>query len=166
MNVDEDELLEVVDSDGGFIRLAPRRQCHSDPSLIHRSVCVLVYDPYGHLFIQKRSRHKDLYASMRDLSATGHARPGEADQEAALRELREELGIEARLEFIGRVLVRQPLETELVTVFRCVHAGPMHLDPIELEGGEFMGPGKVGTLPDLTPYALGILSYMIEGQRA
>ena len=153
-----EEMLEVVDESGRFVRAATRAECHSVPSLIHRSVCVLVYDRAGLLFIQKRSRSKEQYPGMRDLSATGHARVGEPDEEAAGRELREELGIEAPLEPLGVFLVRMPAETELAAVYRCEHAGPLHPDPEELDGGEFLPPAEAARLPDLTPFAARILA--------
>ncbi|MDP9351765.1 MAG: NUDIX domain-containing protein [Chloroflexota bacterium] len=162
MGTDADELLEVVDSKGVFLRLASRRECHSDPSLIHRSVCVLVYDAEGRIFLQKRSARKDLYAGMWDLSATGHARAGESDEEAAARELREELGIEAPLHPLGRLLVRQAEETELSAMFACVHPGELHPNPSEIDGGEYLDLALVRRRTDLTPYALSILDHVTD----
>lgn len=157
-----EELLEVVDERGRFVRAATRAECHADRRLIHRSVCVLVYDPAGRLYIQTRARSKDTYPGMRDLSATGHVRPGEAWQEAAVRELREELGIAAALRPEGTLLVPMPAETELAAIYRCAWDGPLHPDPEELEGGAFLPPDAARRLPDLTPFAAAILAHLGE----
>lgn len=56
------------------------------------------------LLLQKRSREKDSYPGCYDISSAGHIRAGDDFLPAALRELREELGIEAKeedLEFAG-----------------------------------------------------------------
>ena len=56
------------------------------------------------LLLQKRSRTKDAYPGCWDVSSAGHLPAGSDFLESALRELAEELGVEARpeeLEFIG-----------------------------------------------------------------
>ncbi len=157
MTAESAEMLEVVDEQGRFIRLASRLECHSDPSLIHRSVCVLVLDPEGRLYMQKRSRSKARYAGMWDLSATGHVSPGETWEEAARRELAEELGIQADLRLVTTMLVPVPAETELAAIFRCEHGGPIQPDPAEIEYGAFYEVSEALAIPDLTPYAATIL---------
>lgn len=161
----EEEMLEVVDERGRFVRAASRTECHADARLIHRSVSVLVYDPAGRLFVQTRARSKDTYPGMRDLSATGHVRLGEAWEEAAARELREELGIAALLRPLGTLLVPMPAETELAAIYRCTHDGPLRPDPKELEGGAFLSPDAARRLPDLTPFAAAILAHLEETGR-
>jgi isopentenyldiphosphate isomerase len=159
-SMDSAELLQVVDERGRPVRAATREECHSDPSLIHRSVCVLLYRADGRLLLQLRSRSKDLYAGMWDLSATGHPRAGEAVESAARRELLEELGVEAGLERVGTALVRAPRETELAEVYRCRHAGPVHPDPGEIAAVAFHTPRAARQVPDLTPYAAALLAWL------
>lgn len=154
---DADELLQVVDEHGNFLRAVPRRECHLDPSLIHRSVCVLVFDGDGQLYLQKRSANKDLYPGEWDLSATGHVRAGETPDEAAVRELREELGVEASLERLTEILLRAPEEAELTTVYRCRHDGLIRLDPTEIDDGAYYAPEDARRVPTLTGYARAIL---------
>ena len=157
MTSEDGELLQVVDEHGRFLRAVPRRECHRDPSLIHRSVCVLVFDGGGRLYLQERSAAKDMYAGEWDLSATGHVRAGETPDEAAARELREELGVEAELERLTEILLRAPQEAELTTVYRCAHDGPVHPDPTEIAGGAYYAPEDARRVPRLTAYAAAIL---------
>jgi len=95
---------------------------------------VLVFDGKGRLLLQKRSRKKDLGPGLWDVSVGGHVRPGEGDEEAARRETREELGIEASgLVPLHGYVFRGRRESEYVVAFRMTHGGPFFPDPDEVE---------------------------------
>lgn len=64
-------------------------------SLCHRAVLVLLFNPGNKVYLKKRSPQKELYPGRLDLSITGHVRVGESREEAAIRALREGLGIYA-----------------------------------------------------------------------
>lgn len=98
----DDDLLPVVDECDKLIGIMPRRQVHLG-CLRHRAVQVVVVDPAGRVWLQKRSAAKDAYPGAWDLSATGHVDPGETYDQAARRELAEELGIDAEPVPAGRV---------------------------------------------------------------
>jgi ADP-ribose pyrophosphatase YjhB (NUDIX family) len=53
----------------------------------------------------------------------GGARPGEADEEALRRELREETGLEVRVESLSGVYVRTGFRPHTARVFRCRASG-------------------------------------------
>jgi isopentenyldiphosphate isomerase len=89
------EFLEICDEDGTPTgRLADRDLVHSE-GLPHRTVHVWVLNGAGEILFQKRSRGKDSHPGFWDVSAAGHVQPGEKPIDAALRELVEELGIQA-----------------------------------------------------------------------
>lgn len=134
----DDEMLEVVDHDGNVLRLARRSEIHSDPSLIHKVVHVLVFDEDGRLLLQKRSRTKDVAPGKWDTSVGGHVSPGENIEDAARREMQEELGTsECPLNFLYRYLFSGTRETELVHTFSCILTGPFHYNIAEIEAVEF-----------------------------
>ncbi len=94
------ELFDVLDEGGkktGIIR--ERGVAHRDGS-IHRTVHVWVAhrteDGRCRLLLQKRSRNKESYPGCYDISAAGHVAAGDECLPSAIRELQEELGIEAR----------------------------------------------------------------------
>ncbi len=98
------EYLEVFDRYGKTTgRLVDRRTVH-ERGLWHRVVHIWVYNSGGEVLIQKRSSNKDSHPNLWDVSAAGHIDPGELPVESAIRELKEELGIDAdanKLKFIG-----------------------------------------------------------------
>ncbi len=158
-----EEMLQIVDARGRFLRAASRAECHEDRALIHRSVCILLFNAAGELYIQRRAMAKDTYPGQRDLSATGHVRAGEAEDEAATRELAEELSVWVEIEHVDTMLLRLPAETELATIYRCSYEGTITTDPTELAGGAFHQPAEAIQLPDLTPYAGQILARLGYG---
>ncbi|HOR27462.1 MAG TPA: NUDIX domain-containing protein [Candidatus Sumerlaeota bacterium] len=97
----DEELLPVVDEHDRPIGVRRRREIHR-LGLRHRSVQVCLVDPAGRIWLQKRSRRKDTFPGWWDMAVTGHVEPGETYAEAAIRELREELGLAAQPRWIGR----------------------------------------------------------------
>lgn len=140
---DPNELFDLVDEQDRVIGLVRRGDAHRDPSLVHRSVQILVFTSDGRLVLQKRSPVKDLFPGYYCASACGHVASGEDYEPCAVRELREELGIHARLTTLGKALVRSAQETEITTVFAAKSDGPYKFDPSETEGGTILALGQI-----------------------
>ncbi len=86
-------------------RTCTREEAHS-LGLWHRTAHVWIAGPNRTLLLQKRSPDKDAYPGCWDISSAGHLDAGEEPLPGALRELREELGLDASpemLEMIGTV---------------------------------------------------------------
>ena len=133
-----DEIFDLVDEIGQKVGQATRRECHSNPALMHQAVHVLVFDDEGRLFLQKRSRKKDIQPGRWDTSVGGHMQPGENPEQAALREAKEELGISsAQLAFLYQYVWRSSVETELVRTFKTVYEGPFRICADEIETARF-----------------------------
>jgi isopentenyldiphosphate isomerase len=144
MNIPE-EWFEVVDEHGQVLRLATRRECHTNPALRHKVVHVLVGDALGRVYLQKRSAHKDIQPGKWDTSVGGHLHPGEAAETGARRELNEELGIVTPdpLVWLYRYEMRSPVETELVETFSLVWSGEVFPDPGEIDEGRWWDLGEI-----------------------
>ena len=132
----DEEIFDVVNERDEVIGQAPRSEVHRR-KLNHRAVHVLVFNSRGDLFLQKRSMRKDCFPGAWDSSASGHLDRGEAYDACAVREVREELGVQ-----LGRAPQRlfkvdACAETgqEFVWVYQCVHEGPFVLHPDEIEKG-------------------------------
>ncbi len=162
------ERVAVVDPSNRFACAAPRWRMRRD-NLIHRACYILVFNSRGELFVHQRTDTKDVYPGFFDLAAGGVVLAGESYDAAAQRELAEELGIAdqpltALFDFFWedahcRVWGR---------VYRCVHDGPMRLQPEEIVSGRFMPPEVVEhDLPAdrITPDSLEALRRYLEGEK-
>lgn len=132
------ELFDIVDDDDNVIGTAPRRECHGNPALIHRAVHVLVFNRAGELLLQKRSAHKDIQPGKWDTSVGGHLDPGESYHAAALREMREELGLSGLpLTFLYYSKIRNAVESENIATYLICHDGPVVWEPREIDAARF-----------------------------
>ncbi len=141
-----EECFDVVNERDEVIRQATRREVHAT-GLWHRAVHVMVFDAAGQVFLQKRSRHKDLSPGLWDSSCSGHLDAGEDYDAAARRELGEEIGIELPpgQEPVRWFRVQACEETgwEFVWVYRLRYDGPLRLDPVEIQYGEWLAPAEI-----------------------
>jgi isopentenyl-diphosphate delta-isomerase type 1 len=148
------EYFELVDVQGAPIGCATRAACHHNPALLHRVVHVLVWDAAGRLYLQKRAQHKDMQPGKWDTSVGGHVQPGETAEQAARREMREELGLREQLPLVcvHEYLWRSPAESEYVTTYACVFAGVPQPAPDEIDEGRWWTAAELAARADeLTP---------------
>ena len=141
-----EELLDLVDAANTVIGTVPRAQVHGNPALQHRAVHVLVYDRRGALLLQKRAAGKEIAPGQWDTSVGGHLAVGESYPAAAVREAREELGLEVgaeRLEARHEYVWRSAVETEHVRTFRLRSDGPFTAPPEEIEELRFWTPEEL-----------------------
>jgi 8-oxo-dGTP pyrophosphatase MutT (NUDIX family) len=102
------ELFDIIEPDGTKTGArAERGVVHRDGRL-HGTAHIWIVRPNRHgsldYLLQKRSMHKDSYPGCYDISSAGHVQAGESAEQTALREVREELGIDAApedLHFVG-----------------------------------------------------------------
>jgi len=132
------EYFYVVDEEDNVVGKATREECHSESGLIHRSVYIFVLNDKNEIFIQTRSMSKDLYPGYCTGSATGHVDYGEDYDEAAKRELKEELGIDAPLQRLGKVKSFSEDEREISVLYICRYNGPFKFNRKEIVGGVFL----------------------------
>lgn len=130
-----DELFDVVDEQDQVLRQATRREVH-EQGLMHRAVHVLVFSRKNHdCLLQKRSAFKDCHPGVWDSSAAGHLDAGEDYDSAAVRELREELGIEdAKLIKVGTIPPSEATGMEHITLYAAMQDGKVHFPAAEIEG--------------------------------
>ncbi len=74
-----------------------KTQAHEDGKF-HRTAHVWIMNDKKELLLQKRSATKKNHPNFWDISGAGHIRAGETVIEGAIRELKEELGVEAKEE--------------------------------------------------------------------
>jgi isopentenyldiphosphate isomerase len=132
------EYFDIVDDNNKVIGRARRDECHGNPALVHRTAHVLVVNSKGELYLQKRSPEKDIQPGKWDTSVGGHLDPGESYEQAAVREMREELGIgDTPIRHLYDYPMRNAVESENIRTFLAVWDGDIRYDPQEIETGRF-----------------------------
>jgi len=167
-----EEIFDIVNERDEVVGQNTRREVHAR-GLWHRAVHVLVFNARGEVFLQKRSMRKDIAAGKWDSSASGHLDTGEDYDACAVREVREELGLElehlaqrrkdakSKSSFASFAALReaasasQPLQKlfkidacketgwEFCWIYRCESEGPFVLHPDEIESGAWFAPDAV-----------------------
>ena len=95
------ELLDIVDEHGNITGMVVEREEAHRRGILHRTSHVwIVREKNGQLqiLLQKRSEEKDSHPGCYDISSAGHIPAGEDFISSALRELKEELGYDAKPE--------------------------------------------------------------------
>lgn len=151
---DQTELFIVVDENDNIIEYRTRYDCHHNPSLTHRAIAVIIYNDKQEILLQKRSQYKDTYPGWYEISAGGHVAKGETYEQAAARELNEELGVSIPLTYVKKFLARLPHETEINAIFEGRSNGPFFPNPDEVKEVKFVSKSRLHSMRNkLTPCA-------------
>ncbi len=87
------ELVVLVDEHDNPIGTAPKDTVHTQKTLLHRAFSLFLFDSHNQLILTKRSSKKKAFPGVWTNTVCGHVSPDETRVEAAVRRLREELGI-------------------------------------------------------------------------
>ena len=130
----EEEVFEIVDENDQVIGTALRSECHGNPDLIHRTAHVIVFNSNNEILLQKRAASKDIQPGKWDTAVGGHLDIGENYEQAARREMNEELGIseEQNLEFLFKARIRNSIESENISVYKTVYDGSFSFPELEI----------------------------------
>src|SRR5215831_4527539 len=139
-----EEIFDVVNERDEVIDHRPRSEVHR-LGLMHRATHVLVFNSKGQVFLQKRSMKKDRQPGLWDSSASGHLDQGEGYDACAIREVREELGLELKgaPQRLFKLDASPQTDQEHVWIYRCNSEGPFTLHPEEIERGDWFTPERV-----------------------
>lgn len=87
------ELIEIVDENGNFTgKIMDKEEAH-DKNLLHNEVGIFIINDDGKVLLQKRSANKRFSPNKWGLCA-GHVEANESLENAALREIKEEVGLD------------------------------------------------------------------------
>src|SRR5213082_237726 len=111
-----EEQFPVVDEEDRLKGSALRSKVHAN-NFLHRAVHILIFNPAGEVFLQMRSRWKDRHPLAWDSSAAGHVNADEDYDQAAIRELCEELGIDIPLTKVPKLTASQRTDHEFVWLY-------------------------------------------------
>ncbi len=143
----EDELFDVVDEENQVTGQATRGEVHAQ-GLRHRAVHVFVVNGKSEILLQQRSHLKDVQPGKWGSSAAGHLDTGEDYEEAARRELGEELGIESDdlpLKPVGQIAPTEENGWEFIELFVTVYSGALRTPANEVSAVEWMPQDELRT---------------------
>lgn len=134
------EMFDVVNERNEVTGQLTRGEVHAR-GLLHRAVHVFVMNSRGEIYLQKRSHLKDVSPLKWDSSAAGHLDVGESYAACAIRETREEVGIEITgTELAAELPAGDHTDHEFVELHLARHNGPMRPFPEEIACGEWFAP--------------------------
>ncbi|MBD3362647.1 NUDIX domain-containing protein [Candidatus Dojkabacteria bacterium] len=148
------ETLIVVDKNDKIIDFQPRSICHNPSKLLlHREVHICLLNKKGEFLIQKRSTNKKTFPGMYTNSPTGHVEKGETYEEAALKEVKEELGIkDIELHFTKKFITNTPQNRAYISIFTGIHNGPFMISRKEVDEVKFYNKESIKSIANkLTP---------------
>jgi isopentenyldiphosphate isomerase len=161
-----DELVDVVDDDDNVIGTVTRREMRAG-RLLHRSVGIAVMSGDGRLLVHRRSLDKDVWPGWWDIAAGGVVLSGETYEQAARRELAEELGIAAaELEFMGSGRFVDDHVAELCRGYLAVHDGPFTFDDGEVVESRWVTFTELDEMRSMLPFLPDSVTLLLPLLRA
>ena len=140
-----DELLDIVDDDDNVTGQELRSVVHQR-GLQHRGAHVFLLTRDGRLLIQQRSKDRAASPSLLDCSVSEHVQAGEDYMTAAIRGMREELGLE-RINIQPIVTFKMnygPNDNEISQLFLgFIDPTLVKFDPVEIEKITYFSLGEL-----------------------
>jgi len=130
-----DELLDIVNDQDMIIDQQMRSSVHQ-LGLQHRGVHVFLFTKDGRLLVQKRSTDRVAAPSLLDCSVSEHVKSGESYLDAAIRGVREELGLgEIEIKPLVKFKMNYGLnDNEISVLYKgIVEPENVKFDPVEIE---------------------------------
>ncbi|MCV6630648.1 MAG: NUDIX domain-containing protein [Flavobacteriaceae bacterium] len=89
-----DEWIDIIDEQGKPSgKIISKEEAHLQGTL-HRTVHIWIVNNQNEVLLQKRHPQKDTFPNLWDVSVAGHIEAGEFPLDAAIREVKEELGLD------------------------------------------------------------------------
>jgi len=130
------EMVDIIDAEGRTVGTVSRQEMRGR-RLPHRCVYILVFNRRGELFVHLRTPTKDVYPGYWDVAIGGVLAAGETIDQGAVREGREELGVDISPEPLFPFRYEDAASVVQGMVYRAEHDGPFQLQAEEIVRGEF-----------------------------
>jgi len=152
----ESEDLILVDADDNETGFLSKSQAHDGQGILHRAFSVFLFNEKGELLLQQRVGTKRLWPGYWSNSCCSHPRRGETMQTATRRRLRDELNVEAELEYVYKFSYKAEFgevgsEHELCHVYLGRIAGDVQANDHEIESVRFANVADLEAEFEATP---------------
>ena len=155
----KEEKLEIVNENDEVIGLESRKTVHKK-GLLHREIHIWFITPNREIVFQHRAKDKDTYPDKLDATVGGHVDPGMNYDETAIKEGKEETGIDldlSKLRLVRKMRKRSVDEaTGLINNTirsQYVYLYENDISELQIEPGKAIGfeAWKISELPTLSP---------------
>lgn len=138
-------LVDEQDNEAGFLSKA---LAHDGSGVLHRAFSVFLFNAAGELLLQQRATSKRLWPGYWSNSCCSHPRRGESMAIATARRLRDELNVEAQLEYVYKFAYQADFgaagaENELCHVYLGRVTDDVQANASEIEALRFVGPAEL-----------------------
>jgi isopentenyl-diphosphate delta-isomerase len=143
-----DEPLILVDEHDNEVGYRSKSDCHTGHGTLHRAFSIFLFDRGGRVLLQQRAAGKPLWPLYWSNSCCSHPRRGESMADATRRRVIEELGVDARLEFLYKFIYQADFgdvgaEHELCYVYVGTAEGDVQVHPDEIADWRWVSPDDV-----------------------
>ncbi len=133
-----DELVDLIDREDRIIGRATRGEVRTQ-NLLHRGVGILCLNSTGQIYVHRRTHTKDVFPGLYDMFVGGVVGAGESYDDAARREIAEELGIRGPTpEPLFRHLYWGDHNRSWVSVYRVTWDGSIRHQESEVAWGAYL----------------------------
>ena len=137
LQITRDKLI-LVNSNDEILGYGDKEECHNGEGVLHRAFSVFIFNSFGELLLQQRSKQKRLWGLYWSNSCCSHPSPGEGYDQAALRRLEEELGFKTPLTMHYKFEYQASFgeagsENEMCAVLTGTYDGAVSHNPDEIE---------------------------------
>lgn len=143
----QEEILIVVDQDDNVLDYLPRSQVHKK-NLLHRTISISLFNDKGEILLHKRSLSKDNNPGFWGNAAGGHVEKGEEYEQAAHKELQEELGLDSELTFIKKMYINDPKHQSMTALYKIISNGPFDFNKEEIDEIRFFDKDSLKEIVD------------------
>lgn len=149
-----DEIIDILTPDGKSTgKTALKSEAHQK-GLYHQTIHVWFYTDDKKILLQKRAAVKKVFPNRWDVSVAGHIGAGEKIESAAIREVKEEIGIDIKESDLFKVGFRKD---EIVHPNGILDNEFKHLFLCKLTKGVSELTKQIGEVDDLQIFDLSIL---------
>ncbi len=140
------EYMDIVDDDNKVIGKTTQEEIYAK-KLNHRIVHIFVINPKtNQVYFQKRSEKKSFLPGYYCTSAGGHVQAGETYEDAAKRELREEIGLRVPIKKVYSMLFESGNHKRFIEMFVAFAEDGFNFADGEVASGKFISLEKAKEL--------------------
>ncbi|MER5180153.1 NUDIX domain-containing protein [Streptomyces sp. NPDC002896] len=136
------ELVERVDEQDRVVGVVERGEA-IERQWLHRVATTVCRDPEGRILVHRRQEDVSRFPGQYNWLIGGAAGVGESYEEAAARELAEELGVQASVRFVFKLLCRGAISPYWLGVHEAVVTEAIVPDPSEIAWHGWVSEGEL-----------------------